>query len=126
MQCKIHGGNTMLNLKNKLNSLVMFSSKLLFAVVTTICATGILLSTEVYATDKSEKGQQEIATLTVNINKASAEEIADVLTGVGIKKAMTIVKYREQSGAFKVVNDLLSVKGIGPATLNKNRDRIKL
>ena len=116
----------MLNLKNKLKSLMSFSSKLLFAVSATVFATGMLLSTEVYAADKSSKGQQQIATLTVNINKASAEEIADVLTGVGIKKAMTIVKYREKSGAFKVINDLLSVKGIGSATLEKNRDRIKL
>ena len=116
----------MLNFKNKLNSLVMFSSKLLFAVMATVFATGMLLTTEVYAADKSQKSQQQIATLTVNIDKASAEEIADVLTGVGIKKAMTIVKYREQSGEFKVINDLLSVKGIGSVTLDKNRDRIKL
>lgn len=126
MQYKNHGGSIMLNLKNKLNSLIKFSSHLLLAVSATVFATGMLLTTEVYAMDKPTKGQQQIATLTVNINKATAEEIADVLTGVGIKKAITIVKYREQSGSFKVINDLLLVKGIGSATLEKNRDRIKL
>lgn len=116
----------MLNLKNKLNALIMYSSKLLFAVMATVFATSMLLTTEAYAADKSSKGQQQIATLTVNINQANAEEIADVLSGVGIKKATTIVQYREQSGKFKVIDDLLSVKGIGSATLEKNRDRIKL
>ena len=34
----------------------------------------------------------------VNINRASADEIATVLKGVGIKRAEAIVEYREEFG----------------------------
>ncbi|RLA01515.1 MAG: ComEA family DNA-binding protein [Gammaproteobacteria bacterium] len=73
-----------------------------------------------------QPSQQQIATLTVNINQASAEELADVMTGVGLKKAQVIVSYREKLGAFKSVDDLLGVKGIGPATVEKNRHKLEL
>jgi len=64
--------------------------------------------------------------LTVNINKASAEEIADVMIGVGLSKAKFIVALRKREGAFKSLEDLLKVKGIGAITLEKNRHKIKL
>ncbi len=79
-----------------------------------------------FAADKAANSQQQIPILTVNINQATAEEISDVLTGVGIKKAMVIVSHREKTGAFKSIDDLLQVKGIGPATLEKNRHKLKL
>ncbi len=63
---------------------------------------------------------------TVNINQASAEEIADALTGVGMAKAEEIVRYRESNGAFQHVDELVNVKGMGLATVDKNRDRIIL
>lgn len=62
----------------------------------------------------------------INVNTASADALAELLTGVGPKKAEAIVAYREANGPFKVVDDLLNVKGIGQATLEKNRDRISL
>ena len=72
------------------------------------------------------QSESQIAILTVNINSASAEEIADILTGVGLNKAKSIVAYRDANGAYKKVDDLLNVKGIGPATLSKNRERLRL
>ena len=60
----------------------------------------------------------------ININTADAEAIANALTGVGQKKAELIVKYREQHGPFKSVDELSRVKGIGNALLEKNRDRV--
>lgn len=60
---------------------------------------------------------------TVDINKASAEEIAE-LDNIGPKKAKEIVEYREKNGAFKSLDDLQGVKGIGKATIEKNRDRM--
>jgi len=62
----------------------------------------------------------------VNINKASAEELADSLNGVGIKKAQAIVKYRKSHGTFKKAADLAKVKGIGVKTVEKNKKDIKL
>ena len=60
----------------------------------------------------------------VNINTASAEEIAAALNGVGIAKAEEIVRYREEHGAFAHADELVNVKGIGLRTIDKNRDLI--
>lgn len=60
----------------------------------------------------------------VNINTADAETLALALDGVGMSKARDIVAHREQNGAFKTVDDLQNVRGIGKATLERNRERI--
>ncbi len=60
----------------------------------------------------------------VNINHATAQELADNLQGVGIKKAQAIVQYRDKIGSFESQEQLLNVKGIGEATLKKNQDNI--
>ncbi len=60
----------------------------------------------------------------LDINRASAEEIVAKLDGIGHKKAQAIIQYRQQQGAFRKVDDLLAVKGIGEKTLAKNRDKI--
>ena len=62
----------------------------------------------------------------VNINQATAEQLADSLQGIGLKKAQAIVRYRKQNGAFKSTNELLNVKGIGASTLEKNKADILL
>ena len=62
----------------------------------------------------------------VNINHATAQEIANNLQGVGIKKAQAIVQYREKIGGFQSHKQLLNVKGIGAATLEKNQGNILL
>lgn len=64
--------------------------------------------------------------VTVNINNASAAEIAETLNGVGAAKAEAIVAYRNEHGQFDSVDALTQVKGIGPATVEKNRARIQL
>ena len=62
----------------------------------------------------------------IDINSADAAAIAAALDGVGLVKAQEIVAYREMFGAFKTVDELIEVKGIGPGTLERNRDRILL
>lgn len=62
----------------------------------------------------------------VNINTASADKIAQSLSGVGLKKAQRIVDYRTKNGKFKSLKALLKVKGIGQATLSKNKKDIHL
>lgn len=57
----------------------------------------------------------------VNINTASASDIADSLSGVGTSKAQAIVKYREKNGKFKTAADIVRVKGIGNSTYEKNK-----
>jgi len=62
----------------------------------------------------------------VNINTADAETLALALDGVGMTRAMDIIAYREQNGDFETVEQLQEVSGIGPATLERNRERILL
>jgi competence protein ComEA len=62
----------------------------------------------------------------VNINTADAPTLDRVLIGVGPSKAEAIVVYRKAHGAFKSADMLAEVKGIGLATIGKNRDRIVL
>jgi len=62
----------------------------------------------------------------VNINTASAEELGKGLKGIGKSKAEAIVVYREEYGVFKTLQDLTKVKGIGAATVDKNRENIEL
>jgi competence protein ComEA len=62
----------------------------------------------------------------VNVNSASAEEIAEALKGVGMSKAEAIVNYRNENGQFKHVDELVNVKGIGIRTVDINREYILL
>jgi competence protein ComEA len=62
----------------------------------------------------------------VNLNTATPEELSQVLTGVGLAKARRIVEYREMHGPFEHPDELAEVRGIGPATVDKNRERIEL
>ena len=62
----------------------------------------------------------------VNVNSASAEEIAEGLKGVGMSKAEAIVQYRNINGKFKHIDELVNVKGIGIRTVDINREYILL
>lgn len=57
----------------------------------------------------------------VDINSASAEQLAAMLDGVGAARAEAIVEYRERNGGFASVDELTEVSGIGPSTLESNR-----
>jgi competence protein ComEA len=62
----------------------------------------------------------------VNVNSASAEQIAESLKGIGMSKAEAIVSYRSENGDFKHVDELVNVKGIGIRTVDINREYILL
>ncbi|WP_419766745.1 ComEA family DNA-binding protein [Arcobacter sp.] len=64
-----------------------------------------------------------LALFAIDINKASVEELK-TLNGIGDKKAESIVQYRTQHKCFKNKDDLLNIKGIGKALLEKNEDKI--
>lgn len=64
------------------------------------------------------------AVAAVNINTADAATLQRELNGIGAAKAQAIIEYREANGPFTSVDDLLEVKGIGAATLEKNRDKL--
>ena len=58
--------------------------------------------------------------------KATAEELADALPGIGIVKARRIVEYREIAGGFESLEQLLNVDGIGEKTLESIRPFCRL
>lgn len=88
----------------------------LFTALSLLCAPAITVAEEV----------QKAETVAVNINTASAEEIAEKLQGIGESRAQLIIQFREENGVFTSVEQLLEIKGIGQATLDKNRDNIQL
>ena len=59
----------------------------------------------------------------ININSAGLSELM-TLTGIGEVKATAIIEYRKTNGAFKNIDELLNVKGIGEKTLAKIRGKI--
>ncbi len=60
----------------------------------------------------------------VNLNTATAEELAMAIKGVGTNKAEAIVSYREEHGPYKSIEELVNVAGIGLRTVEKNRNVI--
>jgi competence protein ComEA len=64
------------------------------------------------------------AAATININTADAATLSRDLVGIGMKRALAIVEYRQKFGPFKSADEMALVKGIGPVAIAKNRDRI--
>lgn len=60
------------------------------------------------------------AARSINLNTATAAEL-EQLPGVGEARAREIVALREKRGGFKAVDELVEVKGIGKAALEKLR-----
>ncbi|MEE1922837.1 helix-hairpin-helix domain-containing protein [Pseudomonas sp. 148P] len=65
-----------------------------------------------------------LQTVTLDLNKADAATLQSQLSGIGKSKAEAIVAYREEHGDFASVDELLEIKGIGKALLERNRDRL--
>ena len=59
----------------------------------------------------------------INVNKASAEELAK-LQKVGPKFAVRIIEHRQKYGPFKLTEELMEIRGIGPHTYDKIKDQI--
>ena len=73
---------------------------------------------------------EEIPTVTekdarININKASKEELM-TLPGVGESRAESIIKYREQQGAFQSIEEIMQVSGIKEGLFEKIKDLITI
>jgi len=97
--------------------------------LTLLCFTFALSSgvSAANGTQKTAKSEQvQTIPAKVNVNKASAKQLAAVLSGVGIKKAEAIVAWRKSNGKFKKLEDLSRVKGIGMETIKKNKGKLVL
>lgn len=59
----------------------------------------------------------------VNLNTAQREELM-TLPGIGESKADSIIRYREEHGAFTSPEEIMNISGIKSAVYSKIRDRI--
>ena len=82
---------------------------------------GVVIETE------AEVPREEIAPdfPPVDLNTATAEEL-DTLPGIGEKKALAIVEYREANGPFRAVEELERVKGISERTVDGMRAYVRV
>jgi competence protein ComEA len=61
----------------------------------------------------------------IDLNTASIVQL-DALPGIGPATAQAIVDYRTQHGRYRSVDDLLNVRGIGPAKLDQIRALVRV
>lgn len=96
--------SAILNNPRNLNKTLPSLFKVFFVLVSLLCFSNV-----------------SMAAKPLDVNLATAEQLAAVMVGVGQKKAQAIIEYRETNGAFNALDELIFVKGIGPSLLKKNR-----
>jgi competence ComEA-like helix-hairpin-helix protein len=73
----------------------------------------------------SGNGQKPPPTKPINLNTATIEEL-EQLPGVGPVTEKDIIHFRQKSGPFRSVNDLLAVRRITKARLEKLRPSVTI
>jgi competence protein ComEA len=104
----------------------MLKTTLQALLFTTIAGMSLLATAnETTKVPATEPVAQQVAELNpINLNTADAETLQRELSGVGAVKAQAIVAYRDTHGEFASVDELLEVKGIGEALLERNRGKL--
>jgi len=93
----------------------------LVAATALVVATGATLAAQTKTPPAA--AAKPASTAVVNINTASATEIA-TLPGVGAKMAARIIEYRQKNGPFKKVEELMNVRGIGEKNFLKLKPQL--
>ncbi len=99
----------------------LFSS--LFVALLAISSQAVFTSNSAFAQDVAVSSQMAGK---VSLNSADSATLQRELAGVGKAKADAIVAHRDANGAFASIDELLEVKGIGKALLDKNRQKLEL
>ena len=84
------------------------------------CARTLLLLAVFCALAVSLPAKKKPPAVPVNLNTATSEELQQV-PGIGPVTAEKILQMRKSYGAFKSVDDLSAIRGIGPKRLEKMR-----
>ena len=88
-------------------------------VIMAVCAlVGDEISLRVRSAEIFEELRTSERLLVININTASVRELQK-LNGIGEVTAKAIVAYREEKGFFNSFEEIINVRGIGQATLEK-------
>lgn len=61
----------------------------------------------------------------ININEASAQELASKVEGFSETLAQKVVDYRDQNGPFKSVEDLEKIPEIGKQRMDELKDQVE-
>lgn len=88
----------------------------------------LLFSLGVYGQGMSpdHSASNKDASMMVNINSASAAELAKAIRGVGGKLSKRIIAERKENGPFDTIYDLARVRGIGISLVERNREKLKV
>lgn len=92
-----------------------------FTVVPCIAQQADKSVTQPAATEKTKKPAKAAVTGKININTATAEQLA-LLPGVSPKKAQGLIDYRTKNGNFKNIEDLRKAPGIKQKKIDKVKD----
>lgn len=106
-----------------------YLSSLVFALLTHVSIAAVaapVVSVEAGGAPQIMEIATKSESLKVDLNQADAAALQRELAGVGEAKAKAIVAYRESNGPFSSIDELLEVKGIGKAILDKNREKLEV
>ena len=70
----------------------------------------------------SETAREDVR---IYLNTATAQQL-EALPGIGTVKAQAIIDYRESNGPFRSIEEVMEVRGIGPAIYESIRDLISV
>lgn len=105
-----------------------YFNSLVFALLTSVSVAAIA-APSVRSEASSAPAVTEVLSTTqagkIDLNVADASTLQKELSGIGEAKAQAIVAYRETNGPFASVDELLEVKGIGKAILDRNREKLE-
>jgi competence protein ComEA len=87
------------------------------------CNQAIGAEAEPAAAVVDQAASTELAVEKIDVNTADVAELSG-LPGIGPKIAERIDAYRQANGPFKSIDDLMEVKGIGPAKFEKLKSLI--